>query len=204
MLLSAIEHLSGADNVLGELIQRVGGCRLRVNRQREPFDALVRAVTYQQLNGTAAETIYNRLLALFPNRAPTAKQILGMPMEKLRSAGLSAAKAAAIRDIAEKSNARVVPSRREAARLTDEELVERLTSIRGVGPWTVEMLLIFTLGRRDVLPITDYGVRKGFALTFGLKDLPQPRELLEHGHRWRPYRSIAAWYLWRALDQPDT
>ncbi len=200
MLHSAINHLCDADRVLGDLIERVGACKLRVNRKCEPFDSLVRAVTYQQLNGTAARTIYNRLLALFPNESPTPQQLLDMPVEKLRGAGLSAAKTAAIRDISEKARAGLVPSRRDAARLSDAELLERLTTIRGVGPWTVEMLLIFTLGRRDVLPVTDYGVRKGFAVTYGKKDLPHPRDLLKLGERWRPYRSIASWYLWRALD----
>ena len=202
MLHSATTHLSGADVVLGRVIQRVGRCALRVNRKCEPFEALVRSVTYQQLNGTAAATIHGRVLALFPNRSPSPQQVLDMPIEKMRGAGLSAAKTAAIRDIAAKAREKIVPTRREALRMSDAELVERLTTIRGVGPWTVEMLLIFSLGRRDVLPATDYGVRKGFSLAYGFKDLPRPSELTEHGERWRPYRSIASWYLWRILDQP--
>jgi DNA-3-methyladenine glycosylase II len=118
----------------------------------------------------------------------------------MRSAGLSGAKTAAIKDIAGKMSEGVVPTRSAAMRMSDSELIERLTTIRGVGPWTVEMLLIFTLGRRDILPTTDYGVRKGFALTYGLKDLPHAKDLLAHGECWRPYRSIASWYMWRALD----
>lgn len=196
----AIAHLS-QDPVLCRLIQRVGPCRLRADRQREPFAALVRSVTFQQLNGTAAETIFNRFLALFGHDVfPSPEQILAMPIEKMRSAGLSGAKTAAIRDIATKAHEGVVPTRAGATKLSDAELVERLTTIRGVGPWTVEMLLIFTLGRKDVFPVTDFGVRKGFAIAHGLQEMPKPRELLPHGERWRPYRSIASWYLWRAAD----
>ena len=198
----AIEHLSRADRRLAALIRRVGPCRLRVQRKFEPYAALVRAVTYQQLHATAAEAIFNRFLALFPRVLfPAPEELLAMPEERLRKAGLSRAKAAAIRDIAVQTAAGVVPTRATAKRLSDAELVERLTVIRGVGPWTVEMLLIFTLGRRDVLPVTDYGVRQGFALTYGRKELPRAMELLEHGERWRPYRSVASWYLWRAVDQ---
>ncbi len=197
----AIDHLSRADRVLKKLIHDIGPCRLRSDRRREPYAALVRSVTFQQLNGTAAETIFNRLIALFPgSEFPTPQQILAAPDERLRTAGLSRAKAAAIKDIALKTTEGVVPPRAEADRLSDAELIGRLTTIRGVGPWTVEMLLMFTLGRRDVLPVTDYGVRKGFALRYGLDDLPPAKELLAHGERWRPYRSIASWYLWRALD----
>lgn len=198
----AVEHLS-RDRVLARLMERVGPCRLKSDRRREPFAALVKAVTYQQLNGTAAATIFARLLALFPDTEfPTPGQLLEISDEKLRSAGLSRAKAAAIRDIAAKAVAGVVPSRRQARGMADAELVEQLTTIRGVGPWTVEMLLIFSLGRRDVLPVTDYGVRKGFALAYGLKELPHAAEMLERGEAWRPYRSIASWYLWRILDLP--
>jgi len=201
VLEKAAKHLTRADTTLGRLIARVGPCVLRVDRQREPYQALVRAVTFQQLNGTAARTIFNRLLALFPGKAfPSPEDLLKAPDARLRSAGLSGSKTAAIKDIAAKARDGLVPTRREAARLTDGELVARLTEIRGVGPWTVEMLLIFTLGRRDVLPVTDYGVRKGFALTYGLKDLPAAKHLIEYGEQWRPFRSIASWYLWRALD----
>jgi 3-methyladenine DNA glycosylase/8-oxoguanine DNA glycosylase len=197
----AIDHLSRSDRVLRKLIRTVGPCRLRADRRCEPWAALVRSVTYQQLNGTAAQTIFNRFLALFPGGGfPAPQQILDAPDELLRGAGLSRAKTAAIKDIARKTAGGIVPSRADAQRLSDAELVERLTVIRGVGPWTVEMLLIFSLGRRDVLPVTDFGVRKGFSLTYGLEDLPHPRDLLAHGERWRPYRSIASWYLWRACD----
>ncbi len=186
---------------MARLIERVGPCRLRADRQREPFAALVRSVTFQQLNGTAAETIFNRFIALFPNGIfPTPQQILDAPVERMRSAGLSGAKTAAIKDIAAKAHDGIVPTRTEATRLSDTELVERLTAIRGVGPWTVEMLLIFTLGRKDVFPVTDFGVRKGFALTYGLEEMPHPKALIELGEPWRPFRSIASWYFWRVAD----
>jgi DNA-3-methyladenine glycosylase II len=197
----AIQHLSRADKTLAALIKRIGVCGLRVDRKRAPYQALVRSVTFQQLNGTAAETIFKRFLALFPDEPfPTPESVVNAPDSFLRTAGLSGSKTAAIKDIAAKAREGLVPTRLEARRLTDAELVERLTAIRGVGPWTVEMLLIFTLGRKDVLPATDYGVRKGFALTYGLPDLPPPKELFAHGECWRPFRSVAAWYLWRSLD----
>lgn len=201
MNLTALQHLQKADRVLARLIKQIGPCPLAPQRGVPPWQALVRSVTYQQLNGTAAETIFNRFLALFPDtKFPTPEQIVAAPDEKLRSAGLSRAKAAAIKDIAAKTIAGVVVDRRTIARLSDAEIIERLTTIRGVGPWTVEMLLMFTLGRPDVLPATDYGVRNGFAIVYGLKELPSPKELLAHGERWRPYRSVASWYMWRAVD----
>jgi len=199
----AIEHLLQADKTLARLIKQVGPCTMKIRNRRTPFVALVSAVTYQQLNGTAAETILKRFLALYPGkRFPTPEDVLATPEELMRAAGLSRAKTAAIKDIAAKTVEGIVPTSREIIRLTNEEIVERLTSVRGVGPWTVEMLLMFTLGRLDVLPATDYGVRKGFAVTFGWKDLPTPKELLAYGERWRPHRSTAAWYLWRALELP--
>ena len=177
---------------------------MKPHRQRTPFVALVTAVTHQQLNGTAAKTILKRVLALYPGkRFPTPEDVLATPDDRLRAAGLSRAKIAAIKDIAAKTVAGVVPGSRAITRLNNEEILERLTTVRGVGPWTVEMLLMFTLGRLDVLPATDYGVRKGFALTFGWKELPTPRELLAYGERWRPHRTTAAWYLWRALELPS-
>lgn len=198
---TALQHLQKTDRVLARLIKQVGPCPLAPRRGVAPWQALVRSVAYQQLNGSAAETIFNRFLALFPDtKFPTPEQIVAAPDERLRSAGLSRAKAAAIKDIAAKTIAGVVADRRAMARLSDVEIVERLTTIRGVGPWTVEMLLMFTLGRPDVLPATDYGVRSGFAIAYGLKDLPSPKDLLAHGERWRPYRSVASWYMWRAVD----
>jgi DNA-3-methyladenine glycosylase II len=197
----ALLHLRKQDRVLAAIIKRVGPCPLAPRRGVQPWQALTRSVAYQQLNGTAATTIFNRFLALFPGtKFPTPEQIVAMPDEKLRSAGLSRAKTAAIKDIAAKTIAGVVPDRRQIRKLSDVEIITRLTTIRGVGPWTVEMLLMFTLGRPDVLPATDYGVRSGFALVYGLKALPTPKELLAHGERWRPHRSVASWYMWQAID----
>src|SRR6516162_4603018 len=197
----AIDYLSRSDKILARLIRQVGPCTLKPRKRRALFEALVSAVAHQQLNGTAAQTILGRVKALYPGqRFPTPEQLLATSDQRLRGAGLARAKTAAIKDIAEKTISGVVPSRQALRTMSDTEIYERLTSIRGVGPWTVEMLLIFTLGRTDVLPVTDYGVRKGFALTYGWKELPTPRELLEFGARWRPHRTTAAWYFWRALD----
>jgi DNA-3-methyladenine glycosylase II len=201
---SALKHLSSADKVLARLIKKVGPCTLKPRSRRAPFQALVIAVTHQQLNGTAAQTILKRVLALYPGkRFPTPDDLLATSDERLRAAGLSRAKTAAIKDIAAKTIAGIVPGTRAIVKMSNEEILERLTTVRGVGPWTVEMLLMFTLGRLDVLPVTDYGVRKGFAVTYGWEELPTPKELLAHGERWRPHRSTAAWYLWRALELPS-
>ena len=198
---SAAAHLSRADRKLAVIIKQVGSCPLKPRRGVQPWQALVRSVAFQQLNGNAAETIFNRFLALFPDtKFPKPEQIVRASDKQLRSAGLSGAKTAAIKDIAAKTIAGVVPDRRAIAKLSDAEIIERLTTIRGVGPWTVEMLLMFTLGRPDVLPVTDYGVRNGFAILHSLKELPPPKELLAYGERWRPHRSAAAWYLWRVVD----
>jgi DNA-3-methyladenine glycosylase II len=203
MTAAALQHLIRKDKILARIIKEVGPCSLKPKNRRSPFEALVQSVAYQQLNGTAAATILGRVKALYPGkRFPTPEDLLATPDARLRGAGLSRAKIAAIKDIATNRLNGVVPTSREMAHLTDAEILDRLTSVRGVGPWTVHMLLIFTLGREDVLPTTDYGVRKGFALAYGLKDLPAPKDLLDHGERWRPHRSTAAWYLWRALDLP--
>lgn len=197
----AVEHLCRSDKTLARLIKKVGPCTMKAHTRRTPFVALVTAVTHQQLNGTAAQTILKRFLALYPGkRFPLPEDVLVTPDDRMRTAGLSRAKVTAIKDIAAKTIEGIVPGSRAITKLSNEEIIERLTSVRGVGPWTVEMLLMFTLGRMDVLPATDYGVRKGFAVTFGWKDLPTPKELLEYGERWRPHRTTAAWYLWRALE----
>lgn len=195
----ALAHLSAADPRLKRLIELVGACALRPKR-RSPFEALVQAVTYQQLNGKAAATILGRFKRLYPRRFPTPEDILSTSDDQLRSAGLSRAKTAAIKDIAAKTLAGIVPASRQIKNLSDEEIIERLTEVRGVGPWTVQMLLIFTLGRPDVMPSTDYGVLQGYALTFGRRKLPKPLDLLKASEPWRPYRSTAAWYFWRALE----
>lgn len=203
MTAEAIQHLNRADKVLRRLIRKVGPCTLKPKSRRSPFEALVQSVAYQQLNGTAAATILGRVKALYPNRRfPRPEDLLSTPDELLRGAGLSRAKVAAVKDIAAKTIAGIVPTSRAISKMSEAEIIERLSTIRGVGPWTIEMLLIFTLGRMDVLPVGDYGVRKGFAVTYGWKELPTPKELLEYGEKWRPHRTTAAWYFWRALDLP--
>jgi DNA-3-methyladenine glycosylase II len=197
---AAVRHLTRQDPVMKQIIGRVGPCTLKPRTRRSPYEALLQSVIYQQLHGKAAETILNRFKAIYGDALPEPADLLRTPETQLRDAGLSGGKMRALQDIAAKSQAGLVPTRREASRMTDAELVERLTEIRGVGPWTVEMLLIFTLGRTDVLPVTDFGVRKGFGVAYRQGDMPTPAELLEHGEQWRPYRSYAAWYLWRILD----
>ena len=168
-----------------------------------PFDALAESIAYQQLSGKAAATIWGRVRALYPKRKfLDPKLVLDTPDDKLRGAGLSRSKVAALKDLAAKTLDGTVPSARAMAKMTDEEIIERLIQVRGIGRWTVEMLLLFELGRPDVWPVHDYGVRKGFAKTFGRRKLPTPKQLSRLGEKWRPYRSAAAWYFWRALDQP--
>jgi DNA-3-methyladenine glycosylase II len=197
----AVQSLSKADKRLANLIESVGPCRLQLAHMHSPFDSLVESIIYQQLSGKAAATIHGRLQALFPkSKYPTPEDILDAPDTLLRSAGVSTAKTRALKDLAEKAKMGVVPELVKMSTLGDQTLIEQLTQIRGVGQWTVEMLLIFRLGRLDVLPSTDYGVRKGFSLTYKRKQLPTPGELLKFGERWRPYRSIASWYLWRATE----
>lgn len=184
------------------LIREVGPCTLEPETRRPPFQSLVQAVAHQQLNGTAANTILGRFKKLFPGRRfPRPEDLDGVTDDALRGAGFSRAKVAAIRDIAAKTLAGVVPASRLIRRMPDDEIVVRLTEVRGVGRWTVEMLLIFQLGREDVLPADDFGVRNGFRLAYKLPELPKVKELLDHGERWRPHRTTAAWYLWRAADR---
>jgi 3-methyladenine DNA glycosylase/8-oxoguanine DNA glycosylase len=197
----ACRHLAESDPQLGALIARVGPFGLRPRPAQSLFAAIARAIVYQQLSGSAAATILGRVRAIYaPKRFPTPRDILETPPERLRAAGLSAAKTAALRDLAEKSLDRTVPSMSRVRLMSDEEVIERLIQVRGVGRWTAEMLLIFRLGRRDVLPVSDLGVRKGFALTFGSRRLPAVVTLTRRAERWRPYRSAACWYLWRACD----
>jgi len=198
----ASKHLSKVDRVLARVIRQVGPVHVTPPRGVTPFISLVRAVAYQQLTGKAANTILGRVLALYPGKKfPTPQDLLGTPKRRLRAAGFSWAKVEAVKDIAAKTMEGVIPpSTRALLKLSDAEIIERLTSVRGVGIWTVEMMLISTLGRPDVWPGTDYGVRKGIALLYKLKELPTPREAMTFGERWKPHRSAAAWYLWRACD----
>jgi DNA-3-methyladenine glycosylase II len=169
-----------------------------------PFDALAESIAYQQLSGKAAATIFGRVRALYPKRKwLDPEQLLATPDETLRAAGLSRAKTAALKDLAAKTIDGTVPAGRALIRMSDDEIITRLTAVRGIGRWTVEMLLLFDLGRPDVWPVDDYGVRKGFAKTFGRRKLPTPKQLMKFGEKWRPYRSVAAWYFWRALDAAE-
>ena len=197
----AHKHLSTRDPVLKSLIREHGFCALVPEKRRSPFQSLVQAVAHQQLNGTAANAILARFKKLFPGRRfPRPEDLSSVSDNNLRGAGFSRAKILAIRDIAAKTLAGVVPASRQIAKLSDDEIIERLTEVRGVGRWTVEMLLIFQLGRPDVLPADDFGVRNGFRHAYKKRDLPVVKELLAFGERWRPHRTTAAWYLWRAAD----
>ena len=200
-----LAHLAGADAVLGGLIRAVGPCGLEARPPCEPFQALAQAIAHQQLHRTAANSILKRLVESCGQGAfPTPQMLLAAPVATLRAAGFSAAKAAALRDLAEKTLSAVVPDAAQLLELSDEEIIARLTQVRGIGRWTVEMLLIFGLGRADVLPVDDFGVRAGFRAAYGLARMPRPKALAAWGERWRPYRSTAAWYLWRAIELART
>ena len=198
---AASRHLA-TDPDFAALIGRVGRCGLTVERSRSPYEALVRAIAHQQVHGRAAEAILGRFVAFFPDQAfPRPEQVLALPDTAFRTAGFSAGKTASIRDIAMHARQGIVPTRAAAARIPDRVLIERLVAIRGVGQWTVEMLLIFTLGRPDVLPVDDFGVREGYRRLMGLAAQPKPKELAIIGTAWAPHRSTAAWYLWRAAGE---
>jgi 3-methyladenine DNA glycosylase/8-oxoguanine DNA glycosylase len=197
----AVAALCRADKRLARVIERAGPFALHAQAIDSPFAALLKAIVYQQLSGKAAATILGRVQALKPGRrGATPRGILNLPDELLRQAGMSRAKVAAVKDLAAKTIDGTVPALARLKRMDDAEILERLVQVRGVGVWTVEMLLIFRLGRPDVLPVSDLGVRKGFMLTYRRPEMPTATELLRHGDRWRPYRSVASWYLWRAVD----
>jgi 3-methyladenine DNA glycosylase/8-oxoguanine DNA glycosylase len=201
-LAAATRHLSAADAKLAVLIAETRQFQTDRDATQSPYEALLEAIAYQSISGKAAATIFGRVKALGANgRAPSPEQMLKLRKPALRKAGLSGAKVLAMKDLARKTLAGVVPTREEASRLSDEELVTRLVSVRGIGAWTVEMFLIFTLGRPDVLPIHDLGVKKGWCVTYGKKSMPKPKELLAFGERWRPYRTVASWYMWRAFER---
>jgi DNA-3-methyladenine glycosylase II len=197
----AHKHLSVRDPVMRRLIAEHGQCELVPETRRSPFQSLVQAVAHQQLHGTAANNILARFRKLFPGRKfPRPEELAGVTDAQIRACGFSWAKIKSIRDIAEKTLAGVVPSPREITNLSDDEIVSRLTQVRGVGRWTVEMLLIFQLGRLDVLPVDDFGVRTGFRHAYRKRGLPTPKQVLAHGEIWRPHRTTASWYLWCAAD----
>lgn len=196
-----IRAVLNRDPAMARLIAAAGPFALQTQAQRAPFESLARAIAHQQLNGTAAQRILERFCALYaPALFPHPQALLDTPEPSLRAVGFSFAKIRALRDLAEKSALGIVPESPQLLLLDDDAIVERLTQVRGIGRWTVEMLLMFQLGRPDVLPVDDFGVRNGFRLAYGLRHMPTPRGLLAFGERWRPYRSAAAWYLWRAVD----
>jgi 3-methyladenine DNA glycosylase/8-oxoguanine DNA glycosylase len=184
---------------LGRFIERAGPFGISAMPMSSTFEYLCRAIIYQQLSTKAAATIHGRLRDLFPRRRVSASLLLSMPDEALRGAGLSRAKVAAVKDLAAHAAARRLPTRTRMDRMDDEAVIETLTRVRGIGRWTVEMLLMFPLGRPDVLPVTDLGVQKGFRLVFGGDELPTPAAVYSRGERWRPYRSVASWYMYRAV-----
>ena len=197
----ALAHLRRRDHALGRIMDIVGTRKpARLGSAQTPFATLLRSIVYQQLSGKAAGSIHRRVLALSPGGRPSARALLAIDDAELRAAGLSRSKVLSVRDLATKTAARQLPSRRALDAMDDEAIIERLTEIRGIGRWTVEMLLIFNLGRPDVLPVTDLGIRRGFMVCQGTEELPQPAALLAHGEIWRPWRSVASWYLWRASE----
>jgi 3-methyladenine DNA glycosylase/8-oxoguanine DNA glycosylase len=198
------KHLAATDPRMAALIKRSLRYNVKPGGLVRPFDALAESIAYQQLSGKAAATIWKRVRVLYPrSKYLDPQRVLETPDEKLRGAGLSRNKVAAIKDLAAKTIDGTVPSARALAKMSDEEIVARLITVRGIGRWTVEMLLLFNLGRPDVWPVSDYGVQKGFAKTFGKRKLPKPKQLMKLGEKWRPHRSVAAWYFWRALDAPE-
>jgi DNA-3-methyladenine glycosylase II len=199
-LAEAMRHLSSKDEVLAELIATTAQFQTDARTTQSPYEALLESIAYQSISGKAAATIFNRVKALSGNgRPPSPEQMLKLRKPALRKAGLSAAKILAMKDLARKTLQGIVPTREQAMAMSDEELVRRLDSVRGIGAWTVEMFLIFSLRRPDVLPIHDLGVKKGWCVAYGKKHMPKPKELLAFGERWRPYRTIASWYMWRSF-----
>lgn len=192
--------LSRTDERLRALIERVGAFQFKLDECDSVYESLLEAIVYQSISGKAAATIFERVRAIGSNGCPKPEEILRARMQTLRKAGLSRAKAFAAKDLAKKTIDGIVPTLAEAETMSNEELIARLISVRGIGAWTVEMFLIFRLGRPDVLPIHDYGVQKGYALTYGKRRIPKPKELLKFGERWRPYRTVASWYMWRAVQ----
>jgi 3-methyladenine DNA glycosylase/8-oxoguanine DNA glycosylase len=199
----ASAHLRAVDARFARLMDTVGPCRIELKRSTTVFAALAEAIVYQQLHGKAAATIYGRVCALFPRpgAGPTATRLLSLPDASLRAAGLSQNKLLALRDLAQKTCDGTIPKLAEIEGMSDEDVIARVTTVRGIGRWTVEMLLMFRLGRPDVLPVDDYGIRKGYAVAYRKRELPAPKELARYGARWAPHRTVASWYLWRAAEQ---
>jgi len=196
----AVARLSRADRMLARVIKQAGPFTHVPEKMQSPFQALMRAIVYQQLNGKAAATILGRVVDLYPRGGLKPEAILATPDERLRGAGLSRSKALALKDLAAKTLDSTVPTLARLKKMDDAEIISRLVQVRGIGPWSVEMLLIFRLGRPDVMPASDFGVRNGFMLTYGTAKLPTPKEIMDHAERWSPFRSVASWYMWRAVD----
>ncbi len=200
MSAQVIAHLSSVDSILGGVIRVAGPYTLAAELECAPFQSLAQAIAHQQLNGTAANTILRRFAETCGHGAfPTPQAVLAAPEATLRAAGFSFAKIASLKDLATKTLEGVVPDHDTLHALSDSEIITRLTQVRGIGRWTAEMLLMFRLGRPDVLPVDDFGVRNGFRLAYGLREMPAPLVLAAFGERWGPYRTAAAWYLWRAV-----
>jgi 3-methyladenine DNA glycosylase/8-oxoguanine DNA glycosylase len=197
---TAVEHLRSKCDPLRHFIDDCGRLGLKVRRESDLFNALARAIVYQQLSGKAAATIHGRFTTLFNDALPEASQARGLSMERLRGVGLSRNKSLAILDLAEKSLGGSLASTRQMARMDDAQVIENLCQVRGVGPWTAQMLLIFNLGRPDVMPSTDLGVQKGVQAVYRMRRLPEPEQLMRKTRHLAPYRSAASWYFWRAAD----
>src|SRR6266481_7990353 len=201
-LTAAVAHLSNCDPFIARLVQEAVPFDPNIDHTQSPYESLLESIAYQSISGKAAATIYARIKALSASGGPpTPQEMLQLKTRALRKAGLSGAKIQAMKDLAQKTIDGIVPTHEEALKLSDDELVERLVSVRGIGAWTVEMFLIFRLGRPDVLPIHDLGVKKGWSITYGKRHMPRPKEVLAFGERWRPYRTVASWYMWRAFQR---
>ena len=196
----AMRALCKNDRTLGQLIEQAGPITLDLPRQVNPFDALLRSIIYQQLSGKAAAAIHKRVRALFSGGNINPNQVLAMDDQVLRNAGMSRAKVVAVNDLAQKTIDGLIPPGSRLREMSDADIVANLTQVRGIGEWTVQMLLMFQLGRPDVLPTKDLGVRKGFMVTYGLDELPAEKDMMVYCERWRPYRSVGSWYMWRALE----
>lgn len=199
---SAVRHLKRVDPKLAAVIERIGPCRLQPRTEGTHFDALIRAIVYQQLSGKAAATILSRVLGLYGDASPTPEQLLATPDARLRTAGLSRQKLSYLKSLAEHVRDGQLPAT-SLESLTDEEIVAALVAVKGIGKWTAQMFLMFRLGRPDVLPELDLGVRKGVQRAYRMRALPTPARVLEVGAKWAPYRSVASWYLWRSLENGD-
>jgi len=194
------QHLRKCDPRLGEWIDRLGVLKFPAPPVREPYVALLEIIAHQQLAGAAARAIWSRVIGLFEDGVPDPKRLVQMTEEHLRTAGLSRSKALAMKEICTRVNAGTIPSAALIGQLSDIEIYERLMAVRGVGTWSVDMLMMFTLCRPDIMPVTDYGVRKGFQVLYRKRALPTPKQLLKLTEKWRPHRSVAALYLWRIAE----